>query len=92
MTAEIVTQREEPRAASPHPSPSATPSPYGRGEARRVGTRFFRRGPWENTAVVLIALGIIMLMQPYSITLFTWSFITILIGTAMFVIVSHFPE
>jgi len=54
--------------------------------------RFFRRGPWENTAVVVIALGILMLMQPFAMTLFTWSFVTILIGTAMFVIVSHFPE
>jgi hypothetical protein len=54
--------------------------------------RFFRRGPWENAAVVLIALGIVMLMQPYSMTLYTWSFVTILAGTAMFVIVSHFPE
>jgi 4-hydroxybenzoate polyprenyltransferase len=54
--------------------------------------RFFRRGPWENLAVVLIGLGIVMLMQPYVMTLFTWSFVTILVGTAMFVIVSHFPE
>ena len=55
-------------------------------------TRYFRRGPWENFAVVLIGLGIVMLMQPYSMTLFTWSFLTVLAGTAMFVIVSHFPE
>jgi len=54
--------------------------------------RFFRRGPWENLAILLIGLGIVMLMQPYSMTLFTWSFLTILAGTAMFVIVSHFPE
>ena len=33
-----------------------------------------------------------MLMQPFSLTLYTWSFVTILAGTAMFVIVSHFPE
>jgi hypothetical protein len=54
--------------------------------------RYFRRGPWENAAVVLIALGIVMLMQPHSMALYTWSFLTILVGTAMFVIVSHFPE
>ena len=41
---------------------------------------------------MLIGLGIVMLMQPYVMTLFTWSFVTILVGTAMFVIVSHFPE
>jgi hypothetical protein len=54
--------------------------------------RFFRRGPWENAAVVLIGLGVVMLMQPFSMTLFTWSFLTILAGTVMFVIVSHFAE
>ena len=53
---------------------------------------FFRRGPWENAAIALIALGILMLMQPYWLRLYTWSFVTILFGTAMFVIVSHFRE
>jgi len=54
--------------------------------------RFLRRGPWENAAVVLIGLGIFMLMQPFALVLYTWSFVTILAGTAMFVIVSHLPE
>ena len=33
-----------------------------------------------------------MLMQPFALALFTYSFVTILAGTALFVIVSHFPE
>jgi hypothetical protein len=33
-----------------------------------------------------------MLMQPFSVDLFTYSFITILAGTVGFVVVSHFPE
>ena len=33
-----------------------------------------------------------MLMQPFAIALYTWSFVTILAGTVMFVIVSHFPD
>ena len=33
-----------------------------------------------------------MLMQPFALVLYTWSFVTILAGTAMFVIVSHFPD
>ena len=70
----------------PPPSPSLSRK-GGEGIAR-----FFRRGPWENSAVALIGLGIVMLMQPYAMTLYTWSFVTILAGTAMFVIVSHFPE
>jgi hypothetical protein len=52
----------------------------------------FRRGPWEGVATILIAAGVIMLMQPLSMTLFTYSFITILVGTIGFVVVSHFPD
>ena len=52
----------------------------------------FRRGPWEMLATILIALGVIMLMQPFAIGLYTYSFIVPLVGTVMFIIVSHFPE
>jgi uncharacterized membrane protein YjjP (DUF1212 family) len=51
-----------------------------------------RRGPWEMVASVLIALGVVMLMQPVAITLYSYSFIMTLIGTVMFIVVSHFPE
>lgn len=52
----------------------------------------FRRGPWEMLASVLIAFGVVMLMQPFFLWMFSYSFITTLIGTVMFIIVSHFPE
>lgn len=52
----------------------------------------FRRGSWEMLASILIALGVVMLMQPFVLSLFTYSFIVTLIGTVMFIIVSHFPE
>ena len=52
----------------------------------------FRRGPWENLATVLIALGVVMLMQPFFLWAFTYSFIITLVGTLMFIITSHFPE
>jgi len=51
-----------------------------------------RRGPWEMLASVLIALGVVMLMQPFLLWLFTWSFLVTLTGTVMFIIVSHFRE
>ncbi|QEW18011.1 hypothetical protein LA6_000168 [Marinibacterium anthonyi] len=51
-----------------------------------------RRGPWEMLASVLIAVGVIMLMQPVSLTLYSYSFVVTLTGTVMFIIVSHFPE
>jgi hypothetical protein len=52
----------------------------------------FRRGPWENLATIVIALGVGMLLQPVSLTLYSYSFTTMLAGTLMFVIVSKFPE
>lgn len=54
--------------------------------------RYFKRGPWEAAATGLIALGVFMLMQPFSLTLFGHSFAVILTGTIGFVIVSHFPD
>ena len=54
--------------------------------------RFFRRGPWENGASALIAAGVVMLMQPFSMALYTHSLAVMLVGTVGFVVVSHFPE
>lgn len=51
-----------------------------------------RRGPWEMVATILIALGVFMLMQPFAMVAFTYSFIVTLVGTVMFIVVSHFPE
>jgi hypothetical protein len=61
--------------------------------AERPGwARWFRRGPWENGAAAVIGVGIVMLMQPISVDLFSYSFVTILAGTLGFVVVSHFPK
>ena len=57
-----------------------------------TGLMHFRREPWESLAVVIIALGVLMLLQPLSMMLYTYSFITTLIGTVMFIIVTKFPE
>ena len=54
--------------------------------------RLFRRAPWERAAIGLIGFGVFMLMQPFSLWLYSHSFVVILIGTIGFVIVSHFPE
>jgi hypothetical protein len=63
------------------------------GNAITIGrlVRWFRRGPWESVAMVFIAVGIVMLVQPWSIDLYGYSFVTILAGTLGFVAVSHFP-
>jgi hypothetical protein len=54
--------------------------------------RLLRRGSWENAATAIIGVGIVMLMQPLMLDLFTWSFSVILAGTVLFIIVSHFPQ
>ncbi|PLP60352.1 hypothetical protein CYK37_04190 [Mesorhizobium loti] len=56
------------------------------------GLLHFRRGAWEMLASVLIAAGVVMLMQPFVLALYSWSFVVTLLGTVMFIIVSHFPE
>ncbi|WP_146347927.1 hypothetical protein [Falsiphaeobacter marinintestinus] len=57
-----------------------------------TGLLQLRRGPWEMVATILIGLGVFMLMQPFVLWGFTYSFITTLIGTVMFIVVSHFKE
>jgi hypothetical protein len=54
--------------------------------------RFWRRGPWENASTVVIGAGIFMLMQPFMLELYTYSFVVTLVGTLGFLITSHFPE
>jgi len=57
-----------------------------------VGLYGLRRGAWEILATLIITVGVVMLMQPYFMWAFTYSFITTLIGTLMFIVVSHFRE
>ncbi|AUW43063.1 hypothetical protein [Rhizobium leguminosarum] len=64
-----------------------TPTP-----ARPKRPFFLRRGPMETIATVLIALGFLMLFQPFLLVLYTYSLVTLLAGTVMFIIVSKFPE
>jgi len=46
----------------------------------------------ETLATVLIAAGVLMLLQPFALVLYTYSFITTLAGVVMFTIVSKFPD
>jgi hypothetical protein len=54
--------------------------------------RLFRRGPWEMLATAVIACGVVMLMQPFSLLLYGWSFAATLTGVIMFLVVSKFPS
>jgi hypothetical protein len=53
---------------------------------------WLRRGRLELIACAIIAAGFLMMLQPFALILFTWSFVTTLFGTVMFTIVSKFPE
>jgi hypothetical protein len=66
----------------------ATSSPPRRGFARKI----LRRGPLEAIATAIIAAGVVMLMQPFLLSLYSWSFATTLFGTVMFIIVSKVRE
>ena len=59
---------------------------------RGLADRILRRGPLEAIATTIIAAGVVMLMQPLSLTLYSWSFATTLFGTVMFTIVSKVRE
>lgn len=63
-------------------------------ESERPATeprRLSPRGLAEGLATVLIVAGVFMLMQPFSLTLYTYSFAVTLAGTVLFVIGSKFP-
>ena len=90
--------RPEPARAAMDDNPAARfrLHPAARGDADRIERCrhpfFFRRGPMEMIATILIGMGFLMLFQPFALSLYTYSFITLLAGTVMFIIVSHFPE
>jgi hypothetical protein len=62
------------------------------GAERRNPRRLLRRGPMEALATAIIAAGVAMFMQPFWLALYSYSFVTTLAGTVMFIIVSKFPD
>ena len=61
-------------------------------EEKSLMKKFFRRVYWENLSTILILIGVFMLLQPFAMWMFTYSFIVILVGTISFIITSHFPD
>jgi hypothetical protein len=59
---------------------------------QRRWPRWLRRGPAQMVATAVITIGVLMLLQPFSLSLYTWSFVTTLAGTALFMVVSKFPD
>ena len=54
--------------------------------------RRFRRQPMERVATALVVVGVVMMLQPFTMFLYSRSFVVTLAGTMLFLIVSKFPE
>ena len=61
-------------------------------EEKSLMRKIFRRVYWENLSTILILIGVFMLLQPFAMWMFTYSFVVILVGTVGFIITSHFPD
>ena len=57
-----------------------------------IRPRWLRRSSCEGVATAIIVLGVAMLMQPFSLTLYGWSFAMILAGTLLFTVATKLPE
>ena len=69
------------KAAAMEPARAPEPTP-----------RWLRRRPMELLACIVIAAGLLMMLQPFAMALYTASFVTTLSGTVLFMIVSRFPD
>ena len=54
--------------------------------------RLFRRTPWEHATTALIGIGLVMLMQPWSLDVFSYGFPVLLAGVVGFSIAGKLPE
>ena len=54
--------------------------------------RWLRRGPAEAATAGLIGLGLVMLMQPWAIEIYSWGFPVLLAGVIGFSIAGKLPE
>ena len=73
-------------STSTEPSSQTNPTP----SSKQRG--LWRVGIWEPITTAMILGGLVMLMQPFSMFLFTYSFIVILVGTIGFAFATKLPE
>jgi hypothetical protein len=77
--------------SNPHSDSHSAPGATGQSKGSNW-PYWLRRNTLELVACAVIGLGILMLLQPFALVLYTWSFVTMLAGTVMFMVVSKFPE
>ena len=71
-------------------TPPSKSSPSDSSQKKKRG--IWRVGIWEPITTAMILGGLVMLMQPFSMFLFTYSFIVILAGTIGFAFATKLPE
>ena len=54
--------------------------------------KYFRRTPWERATTALIGLGLVMLMQPWSILVYSYAFTVLLAGVLGYTIAGKLPQ
>jgi len=52
----------------------------------------FKRKPWEQSTIALIGLGLVMLMQPWSIAVYSYAFTVLLAGVVGYSIAGKLPK
>jgi len=50
------------------------------------------RTPWERATGALIGLGLVMLMQPWELEVYSWGFTVLLAGVVGYSIAGKLPE
>jgi CO dehydrogenase/acetyl-CoA synthase delta subunit len=55
-------------------------------------SRWYRGALWERISAAVLGAGLTMLMQPWSLTLFTYSFTVVLLGVILFSIAVKLPQ
>jgi hypothetical protein len=54
--------------------------------------RIFHRAPCERATAALIGAGLVMLMQPWSLDVFSWGFPVLLAGVVGYSIAGKLPQ
>jgi hypothetical protein len=59
---------------------------------RKSIPHWLRRAPWERGTAALIGLGLVMLMQPWSLAAYSYSFSVLLAGVVGYSIAGKLPD
>jgi hypothetical protein len=95
----LATETSAAPAATAVSSGSAFPSAVGLPPAaaitappRSLLRRVFRQDPWARVSTALIGIGAFMLMQPFSLDVFSYSFIVLLAGVIGLSVAAQLPK